>query len=361
MSEFAAMRPIDCHVHMRGLSSLVNIVGMLEAAELEAINICAAPGLGGRNLNQNAAALMFKLLHPARFYAFCGLHRVKPDGEWEDFTAQAERMLAAGCDGFKMMAGKPTVYKEHGVPLDDAVYAGYYGLLESRGVPIVYHVADPAAFWDPDKVSEGVRERGWFYGNGTFPTREELHAQVDRMMEKFPKLPVIFAHFYFMSGDLERAAAFLDRWPNVCFDLTPHHGMYHDFLHRPEEAREFFVRYSDRILLGTDNSGGTRAPNPEKVTAAADKIRGIRTVLESDEEVDVFGFKGRGLNLPPEVLSAIYGDNFRRLAGASPQEVNAELALEECDRALSYMQSDADARPFTVELREIRNITTRCT
>jgi len=361
MPPLAETEFIDCHVHIRGLSSLVNIVGMLEAANLEAINICAAPGLGGRNLNQNAAALMFKLLHPGRFYAFGGLHRVKPDGEWEDFAVQAERMLAAGCDGFKMMAGKPPVHKELGVPLDDPVYDGYYGLLESRGIPIVYHVADPPAFWDPDKVSDGIRERGWFYGDGTFPTREEFYVEVERMMGKFPELPVIFAHFYFMSGDLDRAAAFFERWPNVCFDLTPGHVMYFDFLNRPDETREFFTRYSHRILLGTDNSGGTRAPNPEKVAAAADKIRCIRTVLESDGEVEVFGFKGRGLNLPQQALSAIYGGNFRRLAGEHPKEVDTALALEECDRALTYMQAHPEARPYTTELSEIRNIITRCT
>jgi hypothetical protein len=89
---FADLPVIDCHVHMRGLSSLGNLLGMLGAADLSAMNILCVPALGGRNVNQNAVGLLFKALHPGRFYAFGGLHYdMSPARRW---TSPSRR---AGC------------------------------------------------------------------------------------------------------------------------------------------------------------------------------------------------------------------------------------------------------------------------
>ena len=65
------------------------------------------------------------------------------------------------------------------------------------------------------------RDAGWFWGDGNFPTTQELYSQIDDILNRHPRLKVVFAHFYFMSADVEGSRVFLDRWPNVSFDITP--------------------------------------------------------------------------------------------------------------------------------------------
>ena len=353
MEAFANLPIIDCHVHMRGLSSLANLLGMLEAADLSAMNILCVPALGGRNVNQNAVGLLFKAMHPGRFYAFGGLHYDMPAGEEVGFAEQARRMLEAGCDGMKMLEGKPTERKRLGHPLDSPIYHEYYAFMQSQQAPILCHVGDPASFWDPEQTPQWARDRGWFYGDGTFPSLEELYGEVERVLAMFPELPVIFAHFLFLSGDIERAASFLDRWPSARFDLTPG-VMYGDFLAARGRWRDFFLKYQDRILIGTDNSGGTRAPNPEKVAAAASKVAMIRTFLESRDATRAGETHPSGIHLGPDVLAKIYAGNMQRYAGAEPKEVNLDLALEECERAMRYAKSGEDESATVAELLEVR-------
>ncbi len=52
-----------------------------------------------------------------------------------DFAGQARRLREAGCDGMKMIEGKPTSRKQTGLPLDSLLYAEYYAYLGDRAVP----------------------------------------------------------------------------------------------------------------------------------------------------------------------------------------------------------------------------------
>ena len=46
-------------------------------------------------------------------------------------------------------------------------------------------------------------------------SKEELYAEVDEVLRRHPNLRVIFAHFYFLSADLPRAARFFDAHPEA--------------------------------------------------------------------------------------------------------------------------------------------------
>ncbi|NIN10780.1 MAG: amidohydrolase family protein, partial [Gemmatimonadales bacterium] len=190
-------------------------------------------------LNQNPVALLVKALHPGRFYAFGGLHYKKVGGEHEDFAEQARRLLQAGCDGMKMIEGKPTTRKALGHPLDDPMYDDYYAFMEQVGAPILFHVGDPRTFWDPELCPPMAKEHGWFYGDGSFPTLDQLYREQQSVLESFPDLRVIFAHFNFRSDDIAAARGLLDRRPQVSFDITPGGEMYVNFTEDPDLWRGF--------------------------------------------------------------------------------------------------------------------------
>jgi len=356
MHELSDLQIIDCHIHIRGtVSSIANMADVMEGCGLSGMNVLSAASQGGDNITQNVVAMLFKALYPGRIYGFGALQYALPGdpADHPPFAEQARRLMRMGADGMKMGEGKPTLRKAIGHALDDPVYDAYYAYCEADAIPILFHVADPPDLWDPERVPEWARRRGWFYGDGTYPALETLYAEVDGILSKFPTLHIILAHFYFMSYDIERAAHMLDTWSNVSFDLTPGGDMYVNFSQDPESWRAFFVKYQDRILFGTDNSGGNRRPNPDRVPNAQDRINAVRRFLETEDEFPAWGTTIRGIGLDHEVLEKIYRTNFFRYAGETPKGVDVGMAIEEGERMLDMVRGSAVADEVLPRMAEV--------
>jgi hypothetical protein len=159
------------------------------------------------------------------------------------------------------------------------------------------------------------------------------------------------AHFYFLSADLERAGRFLDDHPSVCFDLAPGSEMYNSFS-RNDASREFFIRYQDRLVYGTDTTTGAIARDGDRgVAVALGRAWAIRTFLETDRvfvpppglmrwlEPDLRAF--RGIALPREVLRKIYRTNFERLYSSSPAPLDQDAALALVQRMAATLDEQA--------------------
>ena len=76
-----------------------------------------------------------------------------------------------------------------------------------KQVSIVWHVADPEEFWDSDTCPIWAKKHNWDYADGSFIEKEAIYAEVDSVLARYPKLQVMFAHFYFLSDDLPRAVS----------------------------------------------------------------------------------------------------------------------------------------------------------
>ncbi|MCX7597956.1 MAG: amidohydrolase, partial [Armatimonadetes bacterium] len=187
------------------------------------------------------------------------------------------------------------------------------------------------------------KKHDWGYGPEDV-TKEQLYAEVDEVLRRHPRLKVIFAHFYFLSADLPRAARFLEEHPTVHFDLAPGIEMLYNISRDPEAGREFFIRYADRIVFGTDIWSGL---TPAQAAARAGII--FRW-LESDEEfrvpADADELLGppedgiiRGMALPDDVLARIYRDNMASLAGAEPRPLDVGAAIAECERLAAIAEA----------------------
>jgi predicted TIM-barrel fold metal-dependent hydrolase len=168
-----------------------------------------------------------------------------------------------------------------------------------------------------------------------------LYAEVDHVLERHPELCIIFAHFYFLSADLERAGRFLDAHPKVCLDLTPGSEMYDHFTRNWDAARDFFLHYADRLVYGTDISSRALSNGAQGKQGSLALAWLVRANLERADVFTVPGRDGfvpadldghRGLNLPQETLDKIYHANFERLYGMAPAPLNREAALAELER-----------------------------
>ncbi len=355
MGSYEDLPLADCHVHMRGdMVSVDNLRGLMDGCGYDAMALMCIALRDDRGLKTNLLGLLFKALYPERVYVFGGLRHPEsgavPDAR--PYAQQARRLVELGCDGIKLIEGKPTTRKMLGRPLDAREYDEFYSYLEEESVPVLFHVADPETFWDPELAPPSAHERGWFYGDGSFPDKEGLYAEFERVLAKHPDLRVVFAHFYFLSADLDRLARFLADHPGVSVDITPGSEMYVNFSARVERARQFFIDHADRILFGTDIMGGWE-PDPELVQRERERVAGMRRFLETGDGFEWWGFDLHGIALPRRVLAAIYAGNFRRWAGESPRPPQMASILAECER-LEDLAREGGLTDIACDLTKIR-------
>ncbi|MBU0495470.1 MAG: amidohydrolase family protein [Chloroflexi bacterium] len=354
---FADIPVIDGHIHLPHPELIDGVLEVMRRTGTARANLVGVPDL--QVINQNPALIAAKARCPDRF-TICGALDYTPVlARSPDAPAalgrQVHALRAIGFDGLKLIEGKPMVRQILGIPLDSPVYAGMWAALEELDLPVVWHVADPEEFWDPVDCPDWARAAGWFYGDGTFPPKEALYAEVDHVLARHPGLKVIFAHFYFLSADLDRAGAFLDAHPTVCFDLTPGIEIYHNFARQPVATRDFFIRYQDRLVYGTDIGAANLlqpAAVPLDLTESTGRATLVRRFLEVEGRFDAPAGVGHGLGLdgggycgialPRPVLDKMYRANFQRLFGPAPAPLNRDAALAELERLATAIGGAGD-------------------
>ncbi len=347
MSEWSskAQSIIDCHVHMRNMQGEESMLAIREVTGIEKMTLVSIQNpQQGTGLPQS---LYMKARYPGRFFVFAGLNHAGrlSDGKVSapSLAEQVAAFVDMGCDGIKMIEGKPTSRQRMNVPITDPYFADYWARVEELGLPMVWHVNDPEEFWDPEKIPGWAKERNWGYGPEDVK-KEELYTEVDEVLAKHPNLKVTFAHFYFLSADLPRAARFFDEHPSVCFDLAPGVEMLYNISRDRDAGREFFIKYADRIVYGTDLSSG------QTVEQGRARAGIVFRWLETDDtfrmppEVDFLlgppedGIV-HGMSLPDDVLAKIYRENFSRLVGPEPKPLNRAAAIEACEQIASIAEA----------------------
>jgi predicted TIM-barrel fold metal-dependent hydrolase len=136
----------------------------------------------------------------------------------------------------------------------------------------------------------------------------------ERVLDRHPKLVVVCSHMmniFYSDEQLEYLQYFLETYPNVYLDIA---ARYKDFFSMtPEKIRNFFIKYADRILFGTDISD---QPQKGKYQEVADKYNLCFKILETDDvfnseffNPDTKGKTIQGISLPVDVLEKIYYRN----------------------------------------------------
>ena len=337
---------IDAHTHiMKSNKAIKQLRKVKKVFGYERINVLSIELMA--NSLQNPRALVYKLCNPSD-YAFGSLnHNINVP-----FLDQLKQMENLGFDGIKMIEGKPDSRLKSNLPLNDKAYDEYYSYLEEKQIPLLLHVADPEEFWDEEKVPVWAKKAGWFWGDEKFPKKEELYKEVDDMLNKFPNLVIILAHFYFLSADLERADKFLEEHPNVYFDITSGKEMYFNFSKRPKDYREFFTKYQDRIIYGTDNID---IDNPEASIDMQIFNNMQMDFLTTTKEFFAWKDKVIGIDLDEEVLDKILHDNFYNIV-KKPNKVDKEEAIKYCKERLEKADQYKLDQDMQKDLEELISI-----
>jgi predicted TIM-barrel fold metal-dependent hydrolase len=341
---------IDGHIHFDSLEVHDLLMRDLEHTGATHFNILVYEPQSFKAEFKQPHGIWLKLKHPDSAYLFGGLDLAglsstcsKPVAPLEQ---QLQLMIDAGFDGLKLLMGKPNCRAAHGQPLDSATFTPMLSLLEKTGFPVLWHVADPPEFWSEHTVPLWAKQNRWWYDE-TVPTYETINKEIFNVFQRHPGLNLILAHFFFHSDKLEQAAKLLTDHPTYNIDLAPGVEMLHNFTANHKAAREFFIRFADQIVFGTDIGVGNNTTGPERGPM-------IRRFLETedffpvppdpymtpDPRPDLHGIK-----LPQDVLDKIYYQNFQRIVGPAPKPINKPALKAILQSLEKSARAKGDANP----------------
>ncbi len=347
-------RTIDAHMHVH-YKMPERIGGVAAQYGYEKFCLLGCP-LWDDYLN-NIRTLIAKAMNKGRAFAFGGLVHRGNARTADDYARQLDALLGAGFDGLKIIETKPNMMKQVRVPMDDAVYAPLFARCQAERVPVLWHVGDPSAFWDAKRAPQFAIDNGWAYLDGTFPTLEALYAQTERVLARYPDLRVTLAHMYFCGDDLAHAERMMRDFPNVRFDLAPGREMYGQFMQQPDAWRDFFIRYQDRIVYGTDLSDGD---SEFEINKNHGRYSLPHACLETDAPFDFLGIQGVGIKLPDDALDKIFATNFERFVGvpeaADIDPAGARRLLNLTEAYLANDSTDAEQADFAILRAQLEHL-----
>lgn len=321
-----------------------------EQFDIERIALQSVPIYCGGDLHrlQNLKILMIKdMMYP---YAFAGMGLYSGEGH-EPFEVQLENALAQGFDSVKMLEGKPDTRRDFGRPICDESLDPFYDMIEQKELMLLMHLADPFESWDKSTCDKWALEHGRCYDAPGFLKPEELYAEAEQIIIKHPNIKIVFAHFFFLAEYLDEAAAFLDKYPNVMFDLTP--GKHYEIFSKPEhnkKAQEFYIKYANRLIFGTDvNDSLTHTDG-----GYHKGLYGMAIGMVNGNPIPAFrNVDYVSLNLPDDVANKILYENHKKLLGDAPKRINKAAVLEEIARIEKEYDALCDAdRQALLEVKE---------
>lgn len=317
---------IDAHNHLGGLPGVDwdgwpqrpvgELLDLLDEAGVETY-ITLDGGWGEVNLRRQLDK--FKAAAPERFVVFGGVdwdawpEHPQDFGEW---AAERLRVQASwGAQGLKIWKNLGLETRDADgrlVGVDDPRLDPLWVTAGELNLPVVIHIADPVAFFDPlnptnERWEELQGHPDWQFPSPPFPSFLTVMNQFAELIKRHPHTDFIGAHVGCYAENLGWVGQLLDQCPNFYVDIS---ARISELGRQPYSARDFFITYSDRILFGTDSP-----PNTEL-------YRLHYRFLESQDEYFAYDIEeppgqGRwriyGLHLPDEVLKKVYHENAKRI------------------------------------------------
>ena len=263
LADLHAIPKIDVHAHYR--TDHPDLVPTLAAWNARAVLVNVTGG--DRKIDEkwrDFRALQAK--HPERFYLVATFDPFRFNEP--DFAARAiaqlDTAIANGAKAVKVWKDIGMEVKDANgryVQIDDPKFQPIWDFLVSRNIPVMAHIAEPLAAWRPLTDSS---PHFWYYSNNPqyhayshpeIPRHQAIIAARDRWIARNPRLTIVAMHLASLEYDVAEVAKRLDAYPNLSVETA---ARINDLAMQPsEKVREFFVRYQDRVMWGTDFGEGS--------------------------------------------------------------------------------------------------------
>jgi len=303
---------IDVHSHQWGELSEERMATLVQ--DMDGINMAVMVNLSGGTGDRLARVVRdMRGRHPNRFVVFANIDFDGIDDP--DFGVKAAEQLARdvanGAQGLKIFKNLGLTLSDSSgnrVATNDPRLDPIWERCAELGIPVLIHTGEPAPFFEPhDRYNERWLELKQFPNRARpseqFPSWETvMHEQWD-LFRRHPNTTFISAHLAWLGGDLGRLGRLFDELPNMYTEIG---AVLAELGRQPRFAREWFIKYQDRVLFGKDSW------NPQEYHYY------FRTLETADEYFDYYRkrhafWKLYGLDLPDEVLRKLYYENALRI------------------------------------------------
>jgi predicted TIM-barrel fold metal-dependent hydrolase len=302
---------IDIHNHQNRASgeALARLVKDMDEINMRVM--ANLSGGSGTRLQENIERQ--KARYADRFAIFANIDFSGIDGA--DYSPRAaarlEQDIKNGAQGLKIFKNfgmdlKDTQGKR--IPVDDPRFDALFEVCGKYNVPVLIHTAEPKGLFLPmDKDNERWLELKLFPGRGRgldrYPSWEDIMAEQHRRFARHPKTTFINAHLGWLGFDLASLGRLLDRLPNVNTEIG---AVIEELGRQPRFARQFLVKYQDRVLFGKDTWRKQEYGTYFRTLETADEY------FDHDRKHHGI-WKMYGLELPDEVLKKVYYKNALRI------------------------------------------------
>jgi predicted TIM-barrel fold metal-dependent hydrolase len=322
LKSFAALHPIDVHVHV--FKTDPPFQAMLERLNLKLLDILVMDDtLPYRKQLQpqvdDALALVrFSHGHVALCTTF-DPYRFDSPTFTADAIRQINRDFAEGAVAVKIWKNIGMEIRDRSgkyVIADDEKFELIYQDIAAHGKTLMAHQAEPNVAWGPlDRADPSwsyyEENPQWYVGDTPgFPSKQTILAARDRVLEKNPKLRVVGVHLGSMERSLDDIARHLDQFPNFAIDTAGR--MEYLMLMPREQVRNFLIKYQDRVLYGTDLDRLASASVVETLQDWQSTYARDWEYLATGAPVKMEDKQVQGLNLPQPVLEKIFRGNAMR-------------------------------------------------
>ncbi len=212
------------------------------------------------------------------------------------------------------------------IMIDNPQFDPVIDYIVKQGKPICGHLGEPKDCWLPVDQMEVNDDKKYYreypqyhmYLHPEYPSYEDQIQARDSMLKKHPDLHFMGAHLGSMEWSVDMLAAHFDEFPNLWVDMAGRFGHLEvQSLKDYDKVRQFFIKYQDRILYGTDMGdyeGWNGTPDGIKQATHEEWQKNWRYLATSDTLSSwKVGGGFKGLHLPKEVIDKIYHKNAERL------------------------------------------------
>ena len=306
----AAFPFVDVHLHLDGTMPRARLDQLVR--DMDALNLAVGVNLSGGSGPRLASQIeAFEAAYPGRFVVFANVDFSDIDGPEFGALAAArlEADVRAGARGLKIFKSLGLWVEDAAgqrVPVDDPRLDPIWAKAGELGIPVLIHSGDPASFWERmDERNERwlelrLRPRRRQVGPPSF---EHVLGEQLNMFRRHPETTFIAAHLAWLGHDLGRLGGLLDEIPNMNVGLG---AVIYEPGRQPRFARDFFITYQDRILMGKDSWAPEEYPTYFRVLETADEY------FPYYRKYHAF-WRMYGLDLPDEVLRKVYFENALRI------------------------------------------------
>jgi hypothetical protein len=325
LEDFPNVKKTDAHYHI--YTNENNSVEQAQQDNFSLLSINTFSGGCDRVADMHRWMTALKKQHPntVEFTTTFCLDGWDEPGWVEKTIAWIDQCIADGAIAVKVWKNIGMEWRDKDstlIMIDDPQFYPVFRHLEEKGIPMVGHLGEPKNCWLPLEEMTTKNDSSYFsrnpkyhmYLHPEFPSYEEQMAARDRMLQKHPNLMFIACHLASLEWSTEEMAAFLDRFPNASMDMAARMGqLFYQTVEDREKVRDFFIKYQDRLLYGTDIiDRGRDKESFQRQMHETWLTDWEYLVTDNKMTSSLIDGEFRGLKLPREVVDKIYSSNVKK-------------------------------------------------